>query len=352
MNMKLLRALPSQAVFGASLAMVLALASGGAGAQTAIEIELLRRVDQLAAELTAVKAQLAQVQQQQVVAADITFGTTAPNAPAGSAITANAAATPAATGSAATTPPAGPATVLTGYGEINYNRPTHQSQNTLFDVRRFVLGYQHRFDDKTKAVTELEVEHAVSSASDRGEVDVEQAYIERQITSVWALRAGLFLMPAGLLNENHEPPAFYGVDRNFVETAIIPSTWREGGLQFVGTFDNGLTVQGGFTSSFDLNKWDAASNEGKASPLGSIHQELALAKGHDIAVFGAVNWRGIPACFLADRSLPARPRRRRRSSSRASRCGIFMRAGHPADGISHRSTHAPRYPTPRRSTQH
>ena len=50
-------------------------------------------------------------------------------------------------------------------------------------------------------------------------------------------------MPAGLLNENHEPTAYYGVERNFVETAIIPSTWREGGVQFVGSFDNGLSVQ-------------------------------------------------------------------------------------------------------------
>ena len=46
----------------------------------------------------------------------------------------------------------------------------------------------------------------------------------------WAiLRGGLFLMPFGLLNEHHEPTIFYGVQRNFVETVIIPSTWREGG---------------------------------------------------------------------------------------------------------------------------
>jgi hypothetical protein len=165
-------------------------------------------------------------------------------------------------------------------------------------MRRFVLGYQHRFDEKTKVVTELEVEHAVSSADDPGEVEVEQAYVERQVTPVWALRAGLFLMPVGLLNENHEPTAFYGVERNFVETAIIPSTWREGGVQVIGNFDNGLMVQGGVTTGFDLNKWDAASTEGRESPLASIHQELAVARAHDLAVFGALNWRGIPGLLL------------------------------------------------------
>lgn len=267
------------------IALAAALALGGAQvfAQTATEAELARKLDQLAAELAAVKAQLAQIQQQRAAA---------PEAPK-----------PAAQAAAATTPiapiaPAEPATVLSSYGEINYNRPNKASQNAQADLRRFVLGYQHRFDAKTKVVTELEVEHSVTSSSDPGEVAVEQAYVEHQVQSNLAVRAGLFLMPAGLLNENHEPPAFYGVERNFVETAIIPSTWREGGIQLVGNFDNGLTVQGGISTGFDLTKWDAAATEGTESPLGSIHQELALAKARDLALFGAVNWRGMPGLLV------------------------------------------------------
>ena len=283
-----LNALPARTLIAASIA----LAAGAAHAQTATETELARRLDQLATELAAVKAQLAQIQQQRATAAP----TPAPVATAAAAAPAPAAASAAPAAPAA--PPAEPATVLTSYGEINYNRPTHVNQNAQADMRRFVLGYQHRFDDKTKVVTELEVEHGVSSADDPGEVEVEQAYVERQLTPNLAMRAGLFLMPVGLLNENHEPTAFYGVERNFVETAIIPSTWREGGAQLIGNFDNGLTVQGGITTSFDLTKWDATSTEGKESPLGSIHQEMALAKSHDLAVFGAVNWRGVPGLLV------------------------------------------------------
>jgi hypothetical protein len=280
----------------ALLATAISLAAGSAFAQTATEAELARRLDQLATELAAVKAQLAQLQQKSAA--------TPTQAPPASPAAATPAVATAQITPAEPTPPAysgsllSPGTVLTSYGEINYNRPTHANQNTQVDVRRFVLGYQHRFDEKTKVVTELEVEHAVSSADDPGEVEVEQAYIERQVTPVWSARAGLFLMPVGLLNENHEPTAFYGVERNFVETAIIPSTWREGGFQVVGNFDNGLTVQGGLTTGFDLNKWDATSTEGRESPLGSIHQELALAKGHDLAAFGAANWRGIPGLLI------------------------------------------------------
>ena len=277
------------------LAASLAFAATGACAQSATETELARKLDQLATELAVVKAQLAQLQQQRAAPPATT--------PSGSAAAPPATATAAASVGGPATAPAGtgsiePSTVLTSYGEINYNRPTHKSENAQADVRRFVLGYQHRFDAKNKVVTELEVEHAVSSADDPGEVEVEQAYIEHQIDPTWAVRGGLFLMPAGLLNENHEPTAFYGVERNFVETAIIPSTWREGGVQLVGNFDNGLTLQAGATTSFDLSKWDATSTEGAESPLGSIHQEMALAKAHDLAVFGALNWRGIPGLLL------------------------------------------------------
>lgn len=267
-------------------AIGLSLGSTPAMSQTAQPVSpesLQRRLEQLAGELSAVKAELEAMKKKQAEAPP------APAAPVPAVAAAPVALPAAAAGQ--------PATVLTSYGEINYNRP-RDSKNAQADLRRFVLGFQHRIDDKTKVVTELEVEHSVASAGDSGEVAVEQAYVERQLTPDWSLRAGLFLIPMGLLNENHEPTAFYGVERNFVETAIIPSTWREGGVQFVGTLSNGLTVQLGASTGFDLNKWDATSTEGTESPLGAIHQEMQLARSRDLSVFGAVNWRGVPGLTL------------------------------------------------------
>lgn len=255
-----------------------------APASASREADLALRLERLATELEAVKAQLLELKKAQVAASvpaplDLASGTAQANGLDASR-------------------PEGPATVLSSYGELNLNRYRRQPSQDSADLRRFVLGFQHRLDPKTKVVAELEVEHAVASSSDAGEVALEQAFAERQLTPELALRAGLFLMPAGLLNENHEPTAYYGVERNFVETAIIPSTWREGGLQLVSTFDNGLTVQGGVSTGFDINKWDASSSESVESPLGAIHQEMALAKSHDLAVFGAVNWRGVPGLQL------------------------------------------------------
>jgi Phosphate-selective porin O and P len=190
------------------------------------------------------------------------------------------------------------ATTLTGYGELNYNRYRKNSAANQFNVRRVVIGVNHRFNDSTKLVTEIEIENGIASASDRGEVAIEQAYIEHRLHENFSLRGGLFLVPMGFLNERHEPFAFYGVERNFVETAIIPTTWREGGLMGISNFDNGITVKGGIATGWDLGKWDSKSTEGKQSPLGSIHQEGSLAKARDLNLFGAVEWRGYPGLML------------------------------------------------------
>lgn len=273
-------------------------------APSAREAELMQRLDRLATEVEQLKGQVAELKQQQ--AQQAAAATSAPVAaapvavPAAAPTTATANASQAVNGAenqpAAT--PSEPATVLTGYGEINYNHYNKDSSRDQADMRRFVLGLQHRFDAKTKMVGELEVEHAVSSSSDVGEVEVEQAYVERQLNKQLALRAGLFLMPAGLLNENHEPTAYYGVERNFVETAIIPSTWREGGLQLVASFDNGLTLQTGLSTGFDVSKWATDDAATATSPLGSVHQELQKAHAKDPAVFAALNWRGVPGLQL------------------------------------------------------
>jgi hypothetical protein len=258
----------------------------------ASEADLMKRIDQLAAELEKVKAELAatkqktenvEKQQESLANAPAPVATPAP------AINPEPAQQAAAEASQ---------TVVTGYGEVNYNRPTKDPSQAQADVRRAVIAIEHRFDESNKLVTEFEWEHAVVSADDQGESEVEQLYVEHEFGNGLRGKAGLFLIPAGLLNTNHEPTAFYGVERNFVETAIIPSTWREAGIGLSGSDDNGWSWDTGITTGFDLTKWDASSDEGRESPLGSIHQEGQLAKAHDLSVHGALNWRGVPGLLL------------------------------------------------------
>jgi hypothetical protein len=181
-----------------------------------------------------------------------------------------------------------------GYGEINYSRLTNDPASATATLRRGVLGFAYRFSDRTRFASELEVENAVVSASDKGEIEWEQFYIEQDIVDGTSAKMGLFLMPVGYLNEVHEPTRYYGVNRNLVETAIIPTTWRELGVGLHGATDAGLRWDAGVVTGFDLTKWDATSTEGKDSPLGSIHQEGQLAKAASFAGYGALNYNGIP----------------------------------------------------------
>ncbi len=235
------------------------------------------RVATLEAQLAELKAQLAQLQ---------------PQAQKSMAATVDAPA--AATSMESPTPvSAAPALSWFGYGELNYTRPAAEPSQARADVGRFVLGAGYRFDERTRLVSEIEIEHAISSSSDPGEVEIEQAYIAHDLNAGMRAQIGLFLIPSGLINENHEPTRFYGVFRNFVETAIIPSTWREGGVGLQGNSAVGLRWDVGVTTGFDLSKWDAGSTEGIESPLGSIHQELALAKAKDLSGYLALQYTGI-----------------------------------------------------------
>ncbi|GAA0713457.1 FlxA-like family protein [Dokdonella soli] len=262
------------------------------------EGSLRQELAAMRAELSALKAEVNQLR----AAAPTANPSTASIAATQPATSTTTAPMPAAgTASVAAAPASSPAgigvgdsTRLWGYGELNYNRPTSKASAAKADVRRAVIGFSHAFDEDTHVYGELEWEHAVVSATDSGESEVEQLYVEHQVVPAVAVRAGLSLIPLGFINERHEPTNYYGVERNFVETAIIPSTWREGGVSLLGSTDSGLSWNVGLTTGFNLGKWDATATEGRASPLFSIHQEMQLAKARDVSMYAAANWQGIP----------------------------------------------------------
>lgn len=182
-----------------------------------------------------------------------------------------------------------PQTTIGGYGELTYNRYSRDSRRTQADLNRFVLFFGHAFDERLSFHSEVEWEHAVTSSSDRGESEIEQAYINYKLTPNVSLKTGLFLMPFGFINQYHEPPVYYGVLRNEVETRIIPSTWREGGVGLYGSTESGFAWDVGITTGFDFSKFDDP-----AAPLRAIHQELQLAKAANLASYAALNYRGVP----------------------------------------------------------
>ena len=180
-----------------------------------------------------------------------------------------------------------PATSISGYGEFNYNNYKSAERPTQADLRRFVIGVHHRFDEQLTFHSEVEFEHAVVSKDDEGEIEVEQAWVNYKFSDAVNVKGGLFLIPLGILNETHEPPTYYGVERNEVETRIIPTTWRELGVGVHGLLGaNGLRYDVGITTGFDTGKLDDPS-----TGVRSAHQEGQLANAHDLSVYAALNYR-------------------------------------------------------------
>ena len=200
-------------------------------------------------------------------------------------------------------------TSIGGYGELHYNNRSTQSTSAVdengdriepgdhqeeVDFHRFVLFFEHEFTDDLRFFSELELEHAVSGDGKNGEVELEQAYIEYDFTESSSARAGLFLLPVGILNETHEPNTFYGVERNDVESRIIPSTWWEAGVSGTMRFDNGLSFDASITSGLDID-----TSGDKAFSIRSGRQKVSEAKAND-PIFGArVKYTGLPGLELA-----------------------------------------------------
>ena len=178
-------------------------------------------------------------------------------------------------------------TTIGGYGEAVYNNYRDGSVKDQADLRRFVLFFGHRFNDKLRLYSELEVEHALVE-SGQGELAMEQAYLEYGLAPSANLRAGLMLMPLGFLNETHEPPTFYGVERNEVESRIIPSTWRELGFGLQGrVLDNALEYNVGVATSLDASKYGGGAGSG----VRSMRSEGFKAAANDLALYAGLNYR-------------------------------------------------------------
>ena len=180
-------------------------------------------------------------------------------------------------------------TTIGGYGELHYNNLDGKTDTV--DLHRFVLFFGHEFSDKWRFFSELEVEHALSGDGKPGEVEVEQAFVEYDITPDQHVLAGLYLVPVGIINETHEPPTFYGVERNSVEKNIIPATWWEAGIGLNGELSPGWKYDVMLSSGLETS----AANSYK---IRKGRQKVAKAVAEDGAITGRIRYTGIPGLEL------------------------------------------------------
>jgi hypothetical protein len=185
-------------------------------------------------------------------------------------------------------------TTIGGYGELHYNNFSGDTatggarDKDEIDFHRFVLYFGHRFNDWISFKSELELEH--SNTENGGAVELEQAYLDFNFNEKVNAKAGIFLMPLGFINETHEPPTFYGVERNQIETRIIPSTWWEAGASLYGELAPGWKYQAGLTSSLSAENFKDFATNG----IREGRRNVSNAPAENIAFSGRLDYSGMP----------------------------------------------------------
>jgi hypothetical protein len=153
-------------------------------------------------------------------------------------------------------PPAERTTAISGYMDFHFNK--NEFQDGRLDFHRFVLLITHRFSDRIRFVSELELEHAlVEGLEEAGELELEQAYLDFLLSRGFNLRAGMMLVPVGIINERHEPPVYYGVERPFVDTVIVPTTWFDVGAGVHGEVGRGWRYRAYVMSPLNAREFTA-----------------------------------------------------------------------------------------------
>ncbi|MDQ3069939.1 MAG: hypothetical protein M3R55_09455 [Acidobacteriota bacterium] len=184
-----------------------------------------------------------------------------------------------------------PPQMLSGYMDFHFNKPADQPG--VLDFHRFVLLLNHRFSERIRFVGELELEHAfVEGLEEAGELELEQAYLDFLIGRRFNIRAGMMLVPIGIINERHEPPVYHGVERPFVDTVIVPSTWFEAGAGVHGELGTGWRYRAFVFAPLNALAFDA--EEG----IRNGRQKGSRATVRNIALSGRVEYLGVPGLQL------------------------------------------------------
>jgi hypothetical protein len=152
-----------------------------------------------------------------------------------------------------------------GYGEValsrnfysdNVYRYTRASQykddpsHGRFDIPHAVVYLSYDFGKGWTMSSEIEFEHTGTGTAIEqefeeagewehevekgGEVELEQFWIQKSFSRAANVRLGHMVVPVGLNNAYHEPLNYFTVYRPEGENTILPSTWHDTGISFLG----------------------------------------------------------------------------------------------------------------------
>ena len=177
-----------------------------------------------------------------------------------------------------------------GYGEMVYQNfdssrddGAASGKSDELDFVRAILYAGYKFNDWVLFNSEIEIEHA-------DEIYLEFAYLDFMLREELNVRAGMLLLPIGLVNELHEPTAFLGAKRPVTETVVIPSTWRENGAGIHGELGD-----------FAYRAYIVNGLRGErfsASGLRGGRQKGSHALAEDFAFAGRLDWAPVEGVMI------------------------------------------------------
>jgi hypothetical protein len=179
-----------------------------------------------------------------------------------------------------------------GYGESIYQNfdatrenGTASGMTNEWDYLRAVVYLGWKFDRTFVLNTEIEYEHA--STEGGGAVSVEFATLDAMLHQGLNLRAGLILVPVGLVNQMHEPTTYLGARRPDTERRILPATWGANG---VGVFGEAgpIAYKLYLTESLDATGYSAADG------IRDGRQGGSEAKADNLAWTGRIDLISVP----------------------------------------------------------
>ena len=183
-----------------------------------------------------------------------------------------------------------------GYGEFLYQDPSARQDRGFssgatnqLNYLRAVLYTGYKFSPRVVYNSELEVENATTEHG--GAVSMEFGYLDFLLRPEANVRAGVVLIPVGLLNEQHEPTSFLGARRPELEKRIIPATWGEGGVGLFGDVGR-FSFRTYVVTGLNAEKFtaDETIREGR--------QAGAQAIAEDLAFTGRVDWHPAEGTLL------------------------------------------------------
>ncbi len=153
-----------------------------------------------------------------------------------------------------------PKTSLGGYGELHLNYKKTENVAALapeLDFHRFILFLGHQFSPRFSLKAELELEHNFV-LDNHGELELEQAYVEYAAYPWLRLQTGVVLANPGLMNEFHEPPLFFSVERPDYHNQILPTTWYGNGAAITGAY-RGFEYKANVMEGLNTEKIDSGA---------------------------------------------------------------------------------------------